>query len=130
MRILEKLGIRYELREYDVDPDDLSAGTVAAKIGIPPMHLFKTLAVQGDRNWIYLAVIPATEAPTICPEPCHHFPEARFLKVRVGYNPIRNGRRRGLRTLVRQSASRAEAVLCVLPESVLFGVYRRRRSSH
>jgi Cys-tRNA(Pro)/Cys-tRNA(Cys) deacylase len=44
-----------------VDPDDLSATSVAAKIGIPPQQLFKTLAVQGDRNGIYLAVIPATE---------------------------------------------------------------------
>ena len=61
VRVLDRLGIRYELREYEVDPDDLSAGTVAAKIGIPPEQLFKTLAVQGDRNGIYLAVIPATE---------------------------------------------------------------------
>jgi Cys-tRNA(Pro)/Cys-tRNA(Cys) deacylase len=60
-RVLDRLGIKYELREYDVDPDDLSAGTVAAKIGLPPERLFKTLAVQGDRNGIYLAVIPATE---------------------------------------------------------------------
>ncbi len=59
VRVLDRLGIRYELREYEVDPDDLSAGTVAAKIGIPPEQLFKTLAVQGDRNGIYLAVIPA-----------------------------------------------------------------------
>jgi Cys-tRNA(Pro)/Cys-tRNA(Cys) deacylase len=61
VRVLDKLGIRYELRQYQVDPDDLSATTVAAKIGIPPGQLFKTLAVQGDRNGIYLAVIPATE---------------------------------------------------------------------
>jgi Cys-tRNA(Pro)/Cys-tRNA(Cys) deacylase len=60
-RVLDRLGIRYELREYEVDPDDLSAGTVAAKIGIPPEQLFKTLAVQGERNRIYLAAIPATE---------------------------------------------------------------------
>jgi Cys-tRNA(Pro)/Cys-tRNA(Cys) deacylase len=60
-RVLDRLGIKYELREYDVDPDDLSAGTVAAKIGIPPEQLFKTLAVQGDRNGIYLAVISATD---------------------------------------------------------------------
>ena len=51
-RVLDRLGIRYELREYEVDPDDLSAGTVAAKIGIPPEQLFKTLAVEGDRNGI------------------------------------------------------------------------------
>ena len=60
-RVLDRLGIKYELREYEVDPDDLSAGTVAGKIGMPPEQLFKTLAVQGDRNGIYLAVIPATE---------------------------------------------------------------------
>ena len=60
VRVLGTLGISYQLREYDVDPDDLSATTVAAKIGIPPQQLFKTLAVQGDRNGIYLAVIPAT----------------------------------------------------------------------
>jgi Cys-tRNA(Pro)/Cys-tRNA(Cys) deacylase len=60
VRFLDRLGIKYELREYEVDPDDLSAGTVAAKIGIPPEQLFKTLAVKGDRNGIYLAVIPAT----------------------------------------------------------------------
>ena len=61
VRVLDRLGIRYELREYDVDPDDLSAGTVATKIGLPPEQLFKTLAVQGDRSGICLAVIPATE---------------------------------------------------------------------
>jgi Cys-tRNA(Pro)/Cys-tRNA(Cys) deacylase len=61
VRVLDRLGISYELREYEVDPDDLSATSVAAKIGIPPQQLFKTLAVQGDRNGICLAVIPATD---------------------------------------------------------------------
>src|SRR5262250_1634369 len=61
VRILDGLGIKYELREYEVDPDDLSAETVAAKIGLPPEQLFKTLAVRGDRNGIFLAVISANE---------------------------------------------------------------------
>ena len=61
VRVLDRLGIVYELREYEVDPHDLSAETVAAKIGIPPEQVFKTLAVQGDRNGIYLAVISATD---------------------------------------------------------------------
>jgi Cys-tRNA(Pro)/Cys-tRNA(Cys) deacylase len=60
-RILDRLGIEYELREYEVDPDDLSAETVATKVGLPSEQLFKTLAVRGDRNGIYLAVIPANE---------------------------------------------------------------------
>jgi len=34
-RILDGLGIPYTLREYEVDPDDLSAETVASKIGLP-----------------------------------------------------------------------------------------------
>jgi Cys-tRNA(Pro)/Cys-tRNA(Cys) deacylase len=61
VRVLDGLGIKYELREYEVDPRDLSAETVAAKIGLPPEQLFKTLAVRGDRNGISLAVISANE---------------------------------------------------------------------
>jgi Cys-tRNA(Pro)/Cys-tRNA(Cys) deacylase len=60
-RVLDRLGIKYELRGYEVDPDDLSAETVATKVGLPPEQLFKTLVVRGDRNGIYLAVIPANE---------------------------------------------------------------------
>ena len=33
-----------------MDPHDLSAETVAAKIGLPPEQVFKTLAVQEDRR--------------------------------------------------------------------------------
>ena len=58
VRILEGEGISHSLREYDVDPNDLSAETVAAKVGLPAEQVFKTLAVRGDRNGICLAVIP------------------------------------------------------------------------
>lgn len=61
-RLLESLGIEYELREYEVDPDDLSAETVAAKIGLPPGQTFKTLVVRGERNGVMLAVIPGDAA--------------------------------------------------------------------
>ena len=57
-RILDGLGIAYELREYAVDPDDLSAGKVAEQIGLPLEQVFKTLVVQGDRNGVALAVLP------------------------------------------------------------------------
>jgi Cys-tRNA(Pro)/Cys-tRNA(Cys) deacylase len=56
-RILDNLGIGYELREYTVDPDDLRAETVAAKIGLPAEQVFKTLVVRGDRGGVYLAVV-------------------------------------------------------------------------
>jgi len=57
-RLLDQLGVRYELREYEVDPEDLAAETVAAKIGFPPEQVFKTLVARGDRSGICLAVIP------------------------------------------------------------------------
>jgi Cys-tRNA(Pro)/Cys-tRNA(Cys) deacylase len=41
-----------------VDPADLAAESVAAKIGLPPGQLFKTLVAEGDRYGICMAVIP------------------------------------------------------------------------
>ena len=58
VRLLDQLGIHYELREYEVDPENLDAETVAAKIGLPPQQVFKTLVARGDRNGICMAVIP------------------------------------------------------------------------
>ncbi len=58
-RILDSLGIRYELRDYEVDPADLSAETVAAKIGMPLEQVWKTLVARGDRHGVCLAVVPA-----------------------------------------------------------------------
>lgn len=58
VRVLEQSGVPFELRSYPVDPEDLSAETVAAKIGMPAEQVFKTLVVKGDRNGVCLAVIP------------------------------------------------------------------------
>jgi len=58
-RILDALGIRYELREYDVDEEDLSAESVARKVGLPPEQVFKTLVCRGDRSGVLFAVVPA-----------------------------------------------------------------------
>ena len=57
-RLLDQHGIRYELREYEVDPEDLAAESVAKKIGLPAEQVFKTLVARGDRQGICLAVIP------------------------------------------------------------------------
>ncbi|HEV8579628.1 MAG TPA: Cys-tRNA(Pro) deacylase [Thermoanaerobaculia bacterium] len=57
-RLLDSLGIAYELREYEVDPEDLSAETVARKVGLPPEQVFKTLVARGDRTGVLLAVVP------------------------------------------------------------------------
>lgn len=60
-RLLDSLGIRYEVREYEVDPDDLSAESVAAKVGLPPEQVFKTLVARGDKQGICFAVVPGDQ---------------------------------------------------------------------
>jgi Cys-tRNA(Pro)/Cys-tRNA(Cys) deacylase len=57
-RALDALGISYELRSYEVDESDLSAETVAKKVGLPPESVFKTLCVRADDQSIVLAVVP------------------------------------------------------------------------
>jgi Cys-tRNA(Pro)/Cys-tRNA(Cys) deacylase len=57
-RLLDSLGIPYQLRDYEVDPDDLAAETVARKVGLPPEQVFKTLVARGDRTGVLLAVVP------------------------------------------------------------------------
>ena len=58
VRLLDQMGIKYELRSYEVDPDDLTAESVATKVGLPAEQVFKTLVATGDRNGICLAVVP------------------------------------------------------------------------
>jgi Cys-tRNA(Pro)/Cys-tRNA(Cys) deacylase len=58
VRLLDAAKIPYELREYEVDPEDLSAETVAAKVNLPLEQVFKTLVMRGDRNGVCLAVVP------------------------------------------------------------------------
>ncbi len=57
-RRLDQLGVHYELREYEVDPDHLAAEDVARKLGLPAEQVFKTLVVRGDRIGVCLAVVP------------------------------------------------------------------------
>ena len=58
VRLLESLQVPHEIREYEVDLNDLTAGSVAAKIGLPADRVFKTLVVKGDRAGVCLAVVP------------------------------------------------------------------------
>jgi Cys-tRNA(Pro)/Cys-tRNA(Cys) deacylase len=58
VRLLERLGVPFELRAYEVDPDDLAAETVARKVGMPAEQVFKTLVARGDKYGVCLAVVP------------------------------------------------------------------------
>jgi Cys-tRNA(Pro)/Cys-tRNA(Cys) deacylase len=64
-RLLDQMGIPYELRAYEVDPEDLAAETVAAKIGLPAEQVFKTLVARPvgstGHNGVVMAVIPGDQ---------------------------------------------------------------------
>jgi Cys-tRNA(Pro)/Cys-tRNA(Cys) deacylase len=61
LRIAEALGIAHRVACYEADEEDLSATTAAAKIGIPPERVFKTLALRGARTGLFLCCVPADE---------------------------------------------------------------------
>jgi Cys-tRNA(Pro)/Cys-tRNA(Cys) deacylase len=57
-RQLDALGITYELRTYEVDPDDLTAISVARKIGLPAEQVFKTLVTRTHDGEHLFAAVP------------------------------------------------------------------------
>jgi Cys-tRNA(Pro)/Cys-tRNA(Cys) deacylase len=60
-RLLDSLGIAYEIREYEVDESDLTAESVARKVGLPPEQVFKTLVARGDKHGVCFAVVPGDQ---------------------------------------------------------------------
>lgn len=57
-RLLDAAGIGYELIPYSFSEEDLSAQHVAAELGEDIDQVFKTLVLRGDRNGIFVCVIP------------------------------------------------------------------------
>jgi len=57
-RLLDAQSIDYELAEYEVDENDLSATTLAKKLGQDVEQIFKTLVLRGDKTGVFVAVIP------------------------------------------------------------------------
>lgn len=60
-RILDKLGISYEIKNYEVDESDLSAVHVAQTIGMDVSTVYKTLVTRGDKTGVLMAVIGGGE---------------------------------------------------------------------
>lgn len=58
-RLLDRLGIPYTLHQVPVDESDLSATTVAARLGAEPARVFKTLVARVDGPGVVMACIPA-----------------------------------------------------------------------
>ncbi len=61
-RLLDSLGIAYELRGYDPGDEHLPAEEVARRVGLPAEQVFKTLVARGDRTGVLLAVVPGDAA--------------------------------------------------------------------
>ena len=57
-RLLDAAGIAYELIPYEYSEEDLSAQSVAAHLGEDIDRVFKTLVLRGDKNGIFVCVIP------------------------------------------------------------------------
>ena len=60
-RIVEQNKIDYEIYEYEVDENDLSAVHVAKETGQPIDKIFKTLVLHSNTNEIVVACIPGKE---------------------------------------------------------------------
>jgi len=60
-RLLDQLGIPYELRPYEVDLQDLTAVNVARKIGMPAEQVFKTLLTESSAEAHFFAVVPGDQ---------------------------------------------------------------------
>lgn len=56
-RILDGLGVDYEIKTYAVDENDLSAVHVAQVSGLNIDMIFKTLVARGDKTGVIMAVI-------------------------------------------------------------------------
>ena len=84
MRLLDRDGISYHTKEYEVDESDLSGEHVAAQLGLPVEQVFKTLVTRGEKNGIMVFCIPVAEELMI------HVKELLGLTgyIRGGCSPI------------------------------------------
>ena len=57
-RLLDKMGLKDELKPYAVDEENLAADHVAAELGEKIEQVFKTLVLRGDKTGIFVCVIP------------------------------------------------------------------------
>ena len=58
MRRLDAAKIKYEIKEYIVDENDLSGTHIADQIGLPYEMVFKTIVTKGDKNGHAVFCIP------------------------------------------------------------------------
>ena len=120
-RILDQLKINYDLIEYQVDENDLGAAHIAEQLGQPIERLFKTLVLRGDRNGLFVCVIPGAEevdlkkaAKVTGNKKCDLIPMKELLPttgyIRGGCSPV--GMKKALPTYFHTSINEYEYVYC------------------
>ena len=60
-RLLDKAGIAYEEKEYEVDENDLSGSHAADMMGVDHENIFKTLVLKGERTGYLVSCIPVDQ---------------------------------------------------------------------
>ena len=58
MRRLDAAKIKYEVKEYEVDENDLSGIHIAEQICLPFAQVFKTLVAKGEKSGVVVFCIP------------------------------------------------------------------------
>lgn len=58
MRILDRAKIKYEVKTYEYDENDLSGTSAAEKMGADPDTIFKTIVLRGEKTGILVCMIP------------------------------------------------------------------------
>lgn len=120
-RILDQLKISYDLIEYAVDESDLGAAHIAEQLGQPIEQLFKTLVLRGDRNGLFVCVIPGADevdlkkaAKATGNKKCDLIPMKELLPttgyIRGGCSPI--GMKKPLPTYFHNSINNYDTVYC------------------
>ncbi len=126
MRLLESEGIPFELKEYEVGEEHLSAAAVAAAIGASPEKIYKTLVIEGQSDPYLVAVIPGSAeldlkklAKASGNKKCEMLPMKELLPitgyVRGGCSPI--GMKRRFPTYIEE--------LCTLEDQIIVSAGRR-----
>lgn len=112
-RLLDKAGIEYSLIPYSYSEEDLSAEHVAAELGEEIATVFKTLVLRGDKNGLFVCVIPGNyevdlkaAAKISGNKNCAMIHQKELLPltgyIRGGCSPI--GMKKPLPTFIHQSA--------------------------
>lgn len=137
-RLLDAAGIAYTLVPYEVDEEHLEASHVAQQLGEDLDRVFKTLVLRGDRNGLFVCVMPGSlevdlkvAARISGNKSCEMLHVKELLPstgyIRGGCSPI--GMKKPLPTFLHESALLYEHIyvsagvrglqICIKPEDLL-----------